>query len=358
MKRIIGMIMIASLAIAVPAQTAQGQAAAAADAAKVLAKYTAMNTGAMKNSPFTADEVNESVQVLGDGNRIVRNSTGKMYRNSDGRVRRDMKGGTGGLLGSTFTFNDLTAFKPDFGQSYFFDTPTLPALPPLPAMPALALTPDAPSPRAFEEAESAMSKARVEVAKSREESAKVRDKMAKARVEVDRVRTELQSIKPAPFPAFSGMYGGQVIAPSGVIASSGFQVAGACPLTAANSKSQCRTEHLGNQNIEGVDAEGTRTITTIEAGAIGNDRPIEIVYERWFSKEIGVVVASKRNDPRFGEQTYRLTNIVRAEPDPSLFTLPHKVSGAGAPGQNYRTISTKPDAARPAQSVGTSRAKP
>jgi hypothetical protein len=32
---------------------------------------------------------------------------------------------------------------------------------------------------------------------------------------------------------------------------------------------------------------------------------------------------SKHNDPRFGEQTYRLTNIVRSEPDASLFTVPN-----------------------------------
>jgi hypothetical protein len=37
-----------------------------------------------------------------------------------------------------------------------------------------------------------------------------------------------------------------------------------------------RTENLGTQNIEGVEAEGTRTVTTIPADAIGNERPIEI----------------------------------------------------------------------------------
>jgi len=329
MKLIIGMIMIASLAIAVPAQTAQGQAAAAADAAKVLAKYTAMNPGAMKNSPFTADEVNESIQVLADGNRIVRSSTGKMYRNSDGRVRRDLKGGTGGLLGSTFSFSDRTAFNFDFGQSYFFEVPPvplMPALPPMPAMPPMPplkiVTPDSPSQSVTIE---------------------------RAGRDVEKVRTELRAIERTPMPAMTALSGTHVISPSG------FMSPGGCPVTGANSKSQCRTEQLGNQNIEGVDAEGTRTITTIEAGAIGNDRPIEIFYERWFSKELGVVVASKRNDPRFGEQTYRLTNIVRTEPDPSLFTMPHKVSG-GAYRTTQRTAATKAEVVRPTQS--TSRAKP
>jgi hypothetical protein len=31
---------------------------------------------------------------------------------------------------------------------------------------------------------------------------------------------------------------------------------------------------------------------------------------------------SKTSDPRMGETTYRLTNILRAEPDPTLFEVP------------------------------------
>jgi hypothetical protein len=34
------------------------------------------------------------------------------------------------------------------------------------------------------------------------------------------------------------------------------------------------------------------------------------------------IVYSKRSDPRMGEQTFKLANIVRAEPDASLFTIP------------------------------------
>jgi len=94
-------------------------------------------------------------------------------------------------------------------------------------------------------------------------------------------------------------------------------------------KYDTRTEELGEQNIEGVSAKGTRTITTIPAGAIGNERPIETVYERWYSDELQMVVYSKHSDPRFGEQTYRLTNINRSEPDPSLFQVP----------QGYKVIS-------------------
>ena len=83
-----------------------------------------------------------------------------------------------------------------------------------------------------------------------------------------------------------------------------------------------RTEQLGTKEFEGVAAEGTRTTMTIPAGEIGNVRAIEIVSERWYSPELRVVLFSRRSDPRFGETTYRLTNIVRTEPDPALFQVP------------------------------------
>jgi len=83
-----------------------------------------------------------------------------------------------------------------------------------------------------------------------------------------------------------------------------------------------QTEQLGTKEYEGVHAEGTRTIATIPAGAVGNVRPIEIVSERWYSPELRVVVYSRRADPRFGDTIYRLTNITRAEPDASLFEVP------------------------------------
>jgi len=94
------------------------------------------------------------------------------------------------------------------------------------------------------------------------------------------------------------------------------------PSLVTGTMSGGKTEQLGTKNIEGVEAEGTRTVTTIEAGKIGNERPIEIVYERWFSKELDLIVYSRHYDPRFGEQTYRLININRSEPDRSLFTIP------------------------------------
>jgi hypothetical protein len=90
----------------------------------------------------------------------------------------------------------------------------------------------------------------------------------------------------------------------------------------ASPSENVRSEKLGSKEIEGVVAEGSKTTMTIPAGAIGNVRAIEITSERWYSPELRVVVYSRRSDPRFGETTYRLTNVVRAEPDPTLFQVP------------------------------------
>jgi len=83
-----------------------------------------------------------------------------------------------------------------------------------------------------------------------------------------------------------------------------------------------KTESLGKQEIEGVNAEGTRVTRTIAAGAIGNEQPIQITVETWTSPELQTVVMQKRNDPRFGETVFRLTNINRSEPDAALFQVP------------------------------------
>ena len=83
-----------------------------------------------------------------------------------------------------------------------------------------------------------------------------------------------------------------------------------------------KTEDLGTQMVAGVNAQGTRHTRTIPAGQIGNDKPITIVSERWYSNDLQMVVMSKRSDPQFGDTTYTLTNIQRQEPAASLFTVP------------------------------------
>jgi hypothetical protein len=85
---------------------------------------------------------------------------------------------------------------------------------------------------------------------------------------------------------------------------------------------EAKTESLGTQVMEGIVVEGKRVTRTIPAGQIGNTQPIEITSEVWTSPDLQVVVMSKHSDPRFGETTYQLTGIQRAEPDHSLFEIP------------------------------------
>jgi hypothetical protein len=83
-----------------------------------------------------------------------------------------------------------------------------------------------------------------------------------------------------------------------------------------------KTDDLGTQVIQGVSAQGKRITRTISAGEQGNEKEIDIVTETWYSPDLQVIVMSKSSDPRFGESTYQLNGISRAEPDPALFTVP------------------------------------
>jgi TonB family protein len=94
------------------------------------------------------------------------------------------------------------------------------------------------------------------------------------------------------------------------------------PVSRSAARYTTKTEELGKQMVEGVECEGTRVVTTLPAGAIGNERPIETVKETWYSPELQLMILSKRSDPRFGESTYRVTNIARYEPDAEHFQIP------------------------------------
>lgn len=82
------------------------------------------------------------------------------------------------------------------------------------------------------------------------------------------------------------------------------------------------TQPLGGKEIEGVPAHGERTTWLIEAGKIGNERPIQITREVWTAPDLMVTLQSRDFDPRTGEASYRLTNLKRGEPDPALMRVP------------------------------------
>lgn len=83
-----------------------------------------------------------------------------------------------------------------------------------------------------------------------------------------------------------------------------------------------QTESLGTKTIEGVQAAGTRSTSTIPAGTIGNDKDLVITRETWYSPELKLVIQSTQNDPRFGQTTYSLKSIQQGQPDEALFRVP------------------------------------
>jgi hypothetical protein len=100
------------------------------------------------------------------------------------------------------------------------------------------------------------------------------------------------------------------------------------------------TESLGTQTVNGVVAQGTRVTRTIPAGKIGNEKPIQIVTEKWYSPDLQTTVMVKHSDPRSGTLVFQLQNISRAEPAASLFQVPSdyavKEGGPGPEGHGFR----------------------
>jgi hypothetical protein len=94
------------------------------------------------------------------------------------------------------------------------------------------------------------------------------------------------------------------------------------------------------QTINGVVAEGTRITHTIPVGQIGNEKPLQVVSERWYSSDLQIVLKSTRTDPRFGTTTYTVTSLQRTEPAATLFAVPADYTvqtggrgrGPGGPG--------------------------
>ena len=261
----------------------------------------------VKGAPYSAQAINESVQTLADGNRIVRRDTSMVYRDSEGRTRRDQTinvvGGysaAGAPVQTTF-INDPVA-----GVNYIFDVKN-----------RTARKIDV-SARWISEKKMAVGmKAKTEAMKARtpEGGASVDEKIAAEKAAAaGGMRYEMRT--------------GGPMGPGGPPPVAGFV------MMRGDSKNT-KKESLGKQTIEGVEAEGTRITTTIPAGEIGNEQPIEMVFEKWYSPDLQTVIMSKHSDPRSGENTYRLTNINRAEPPHSLFEVPsdYTVEEGGPPGE-------------------------
>ena len=215
-------------------------------------------------APYSAEATTQRVQVLADGNRIEQTTSGSVARDSQGRVRRDE------------ALSDLVSKNGDAPHVVMIDDP------------------------------------------------------------VAHVHWTLDAeTKTAMKMAVSGGFGSLGMAPPPIGATKTFFYAQTGPMAGSGTKNQVfvrsgstqsdddvvKTD-LGTQTIEGISAQGTRITRTIPSGQIGNVQPIVITTENWYSPGLKVLVMSKSNDPRMGETTYKLTNIQRSEPAPSLFQPP------------------------------------
>jgi hypothetical protein len=94
------------------------------------------------------------------------------------------------------------------------------------------------------------------------------------------------------------------------------------PAGETNEKLMLTREELGKSNISGIDVVGTRETRVIAAGVMGNDRPVSVIKEFWYSPQLGINMQVKRIDPRVGTQTITVTEVSLGEPDPKYFQLP------------------------------------
>jgi hypothetical protein len=252
----------------------------------------------VKGAPYSAEAVTETTQTLSDGNRIVNKSTASVYRDSEGRTRREQTlKAIGPLANNGASPQTIFISDPVVGVSYVLEPNSRVARKMTPMRFEYKIAAPAPSAEG----------------PNGPPSTEVESDKAKA----DEIKRRTQ---------------GPTTGQRAEIRSEGFVVEAPPPPEGAGAPvimewhnpegERAKRESLGKQNIEGVEAEGTRIMVTIPAGEIGNERPIEIVSERWYSPELQTVVMTKHSDPRSGEIVYRLTNINRSEPDRTLFQVP------------------------------------
>jgi hypothetical protein len=224
----------------------------------------------VKGAPFSAEAVTETTQTLADGNRIVQRTSSKQYRDTEGRERKE----------ETSSMGAIFITDPVAGVNYTLHPES-----------KTAEKGPVPLPGGF--------------------------------IYFNTNGTGGQLFrKQGPTP-IAGGYGGGVGYGRGIVIQPGppatIDLPGGIFIPDGNSG---KVEQLSATQIEGVLAQGTRTTTTIPAGQIGNDRPINVVYERWYSPDLQLTVMTKHSDPRSGETVYKLTNIVRVEQSRALFEVP------------------------------------
>lgn len=257
----------------------------------VMRASTVVETRITTGRPYSAEATTEFTQVLGDGNRIARKTTIRIYRDSDGRTRREE-------LGIDGTVKSVSIYDPVAHVSYVLDPSTRTARKSAIriAYPAAAST--------LSEEEKKRIEARTAVDRGSAGSPGGVVLAAPAAVPPPAVGEELRKRQQAEIAASAGGRGRGVMQP------------------AIRIPQDAKEESLGQKVIEGVMADGRRVTTVLPAGAIGNQQPITVLTEQWFSPDLEILIMTRHSDPRSGDTTYTVANIVRAEPQGALFDVP------------------------------------
>jgi hypothetical protein len=266
-----------------------------------------------RGAPYSGETVTDSLQVLADGTRIVKKSVSRIYRDSQGRTRRERVDPASGNVVS------ITISDPVAESTYVLDPQTKTAFrngvvvawsrgqvngsvePGGPGVVVATRMPDG-STKVETGDGTTTGGARVGGAEINERTA--------VTVGGGRGRGDGSGAGRGGSGGVGGGFGPVTGELASAITSS--------PIPGAKTS----TEDLGQQMMEGVLATGKRTVTVIPTGVIGNDQPIEILAEQWMSPELSVLVMTKHSDPRSGVTTYNLTNIIRSEQPQSLFEVP------------------------------------
>jgi hypothetical protein len=237
----------------------------------------------VKNAPYMADSVTESVQTLADGNRIMNTNKSSFARDSEGRTRRESTIQSLGNIGSTEAPI----------VSVFIDDPV--------AKLSYSLDPRA--------------KVAFKSKSDKPEGVTFTRKMDAAAAPAGTKGSVATTATIEREVVFRTESDGALL-PGGPMPIAAMQV------RSDVKKANLRKEDLGAKTIEGVSARGTRTIMTIPAGEAGNERPLEVVTESWYSEDLKATVLNIHTDPRMGTVTTRLANVRLGEPSKSLFEPP------------------------------------
>jgi hypothetical protein len=261
------------------------------------AKLAPLEVKIVTGQPYSAEIVSESIQTLADGNRIVQRSTGHVFRDGQGRVRREEDRPSG--------VPSVSIMDPTKGVTITLDAVNRAARE---------------TPNGFSIVLKAAVENLTEMVKKAEAAKLAARRAADGSVqEADQRKAELEGERRKVEIGGGGR--------AGFVRKSGEKL------------DEQAEERLQDRLIEGVWASGVRRTTTFAKGAIGNEQPLKVVSEEWTSPDLQILVSTDRNDPRTGRSTYRLLRINRNDPDPTLFEVPADYTvqragrgGRGAPG--------------------------